>query len=459
MKRDTINMTSGPMLKNIISYTIPIILASILQLLFNAADLVVVGQYCGSVCVAAVGATGSLINLIVNLFIGLSIGTGVAVAHAMGSRQNAAVSRAVHTSLPVAIIGGAILTVVGITMSSTFLKLMGTPGKVLDLSTKYMRIYFCGILPCLVYNFCAAILRAAGDTKSPFVCLALSGLLNVALNLIFVKFFNMDVDGVALATAISQTVSAILVVTVLMKREDACKLRLKKLHIYKTEFLKILRVGLPAGIQSSVFSISNVIIQSSINSFGETVISGMAAGANLCGFIYVSMNAFYQTCINFVSQNKGAGNYDRIRKVLHSCLLCVSVTGIVMGGIFCLLSNQLLSFYISDSQAAIQFGVQHMLYVGMPYFIFGAMDVTVGAQRGIGSSVLPMIISITGICALRIIWIYTIFQIPQYHTLECLLLSYIISWVVTLISQYIAFLVIFNRKRRKFEELHPVNAL
>ena len=281
VKRTNHSMLEGPLFTNIVLYTVPIILTSVLQLLFNAADLVVVGRYCGSISVAAVGATGAITNLIVNLFIGLSVGAGVTVAHALGGHEDEAVHRTVHTALPAALISGVFLTIVGVAFSGTFLRLMDTPKNVLPLSTVYMRIYFSGITFTMVYNFCASILRAAGDTKSPLIFLFIAGVVNVVLNVVFVKQFNMNVAGVALATIISQGISAVLVVIALMRRTDACRLTLSKMRFYKLQLLKIIRIGLPAGIQGSLFSISNVIIQSSVNAFGDALMSGNAAANNI----------------------------------------------------------------------------------------------------------------------------------------------------------------------------------
>ena len=311
MNQQNRNMLEGPLFPNIIRYTVPIILTSLLQLLFNAADLVVVGRFCGSVSVAAVGATGAITNLMINFFIGLSVGVGVAVAHGLGSREERVVHCTVHTALPTALISGAFLTVFGIAFSETFLKLMGTPDSVLPLSAVYMRIIFGGITFNMVYNFCASILRAAGDTKSPLIFLMFAGTLNVILNVIFVTQFHMNVAGVALATIISQGLSAVLVVIALMRRTDSCRLQLNKMRFYKPQLEKIIRIGLPAGIQSSLFSISNVLIQSSVNSFGDVFMSGNAAAGNIEGFVYVCLNAFQQTAVNFAGQNAGARQYRR----------------------------------------------------------------------------------------------------------------------------------------------------
>jgi len=441
-------MLRGPLLPSILLYTIPIILTSLLQLLFNAADLVVVGRWCGSVAVAAVGATGSITNLIVNLFIGLSVGSGVTMAHALGGRNEDAAQKTVHTTLPIALISGLFLTVIGVIFSETFLRLMGTPDDVLPLSAKYMRIYFCGITFTMVYNFCASILRAAGDTKSPLIFLTLAGIINVVMNVIFITKLGMDVDGVALATVISQGVAAILVVIAMMRRTDESHLELKKLRIYKVQLLKIIRIGLPAGLQSSMFSISNVIIQSSVNSFGSVVMSGNAAAGNIEGFVYATMNAFQQTAVNFTGQNLGAHRYDRIRKILWWCLGSVTVVGLVLGLTVYGFGPKLLSIYITDSPEAIQYGMLRLAYMCIPYFLCGTMDVSSGALRGLGSSFAPMVISVLGVCGMRIGWIYTIFQIPQFHSVDTLFLSYPISWAITYAAQLFAFLYLFGRYRK-----------
>lgn len=440
------DMLHGPLFSSIVLYTIPIILTSLLQLLFNAADLVVVGRFCGSVSVAAVGATSAITNLIVNLFIGLSVGCGVSVAHGLGSRENSVVHRTVHTALPTALLSGVILTVIGIAFSETFLRLMGTPDTVLPLSAVYMKIYFAGITFNMVYNFCAAILRAAGDTKSPLFFLLFAGIVNVVLNILFVKSFRMNVAGVALATTVSQAISAILVVLALMRRTDACKLVLSKIRIYKPQFRKILRIGLPAGIQSSLFAISNVLIQSSVNSFGDVFMSGNAASASIEGFVYVSLNAFQQTSVNFIGQNAGAKQFGRISRILWICLGCVTVVGLSMGALVYSFGPALLSIYITDSQEAITYGMIRMGFICLPYFLCGLMDVATGALRGMGASIVPMIICILGVCGFRIGWIYTIFQIPQFHTPQCLYFSYTVSWMVTFLCEITAFAIVYRRQ-------------
>ena len=439
-------MLQAPLISGILFYTLPIILTSVLQLLFNAADLVIVGRFCGSISVAAVGATGAITNLIVNLFMGLSIGAGVTVAHAIGSREEEATHRTVHTALPVALVSGIVISVIGVFLAPTFLTLMGTPENVLPLSSVYMRIYFSGMVFTMVYNFCASILRAAGDTKSPLIFLTIAGVINVALNVVFVTALHMNVAGVALATIISQAFSAVMVVITLMRRSDACKLELKKLRFYRPQLVKMVRIGLPAGIQSSLFSISNVLIQSSINSFGDVLMSGNAAANNLEGFLYVTLNAFHQTAVNYIGQNAGARQYRRVLKIITLCLIYVIVFGVVGGGLLCAFGPQLLGIYITDSAEALAYGELRLMYLAIPYFLCGMMDISTAALRGMGESVIPMIISILGVCGIRVGWVCTIFQIEAFHTPQSLYLSYPISWVIVFVCQMIAFRMVFRKQ-------------
>ena len=446
MKKHSQSMLNGPLLPSIISYTIPIILTSLLQLLFNAADLVVVGRFCGSISVAAVGATGSITSLVVNLFLGISLGAGVTVAHGLGAKEEDGVHKTVHTAVPTALIGGGILTIIGVVFAEDFLLMMGTPESVLPLSTLYMQIYFGGMVFNMLYNFCASILRAAGDTKSPLIFLTLSGVINVGLNLVFVMVLHMNVAGVALATTIAQGVSAVLVVITLMRRKDCCRLQLRKLRFYKVQFLKIIRIGLPAGIQSSLFAISNVIIQSSINSFGEVAMSGNAAAGNIDSFLYVIFNAFHQTTVNFVGQNVGAHQYARAKKTLYTCLSCVVALGVVFCTLAYLFAPQLLSIYITDSPEAITYGVLRMSVICLTYFLCGLMETTTGALRGMGASMIPMVISVLGVCGVRLGWIFTVFQIPQFHTPLWLYISYPVSWAFTFGAQLFAFIKVYKER-------------
>ena len=439
------DLSEGPLLKNILLYTIPIILTGILQLLFNAADLIVVGRYCGEMSVAAVGATGAIINLIINLFIGLSVGAGVNVAHGLGAGKEDFVHRTVHTAIPTAMICGIIITVVGVTGSHTFLELMDTPEDIIDLSTEYMQIYFCGITASMLYNFGSAILRAAGDTKSPLYYLTAAGIVNVILNIIFVRGFDMNVSGVALATTISQVLSAAMIIVNLMRRTDCCKLSLRKIRIYKRQLVRILQIGFPAGIQSSLFAVSNVIIQSSVNSFGPIVVSGNSAASNIEGFVYMTMNSFHQTALNFTGQNYGAGKIERIKKIMFICLISVFIAGLTAGCAAYFFGRQLLSFYIPDSEEAIHYGMIRLAYICIPYFLCGLMDVATGLIRGLGSSLLPMVITVIGVCGMRIGWIYTVFRTEKYHSVQSLYLSYTISWSLTFITELIVFFVIYRK--------------
>lgn len=454
MKFDSKSMREGPILKSVIVYTVPIILTGLLQLLFNAADLIVVGWFSGSDSVAAVGATGALTNLIINLFIGLSVGAGVAVAQGLGAGNGKQTSEAVHTAVPVAVISGIFLTVIGVLFSRNFLELMGTPdGKLLRLASVYMQIYFAGMTFSMLYNFGSAILRAAGDTRSPLIFLTIAGVLNVILNIVFVALFKLDVAGVALATSISQAVSAILVLLALMKRQDACRFEFKKMHIYKNALLRMVKIGVPAGLQGSLFSISNVLIQSSVNSFGAAHMSGSAAASSIEGFCYVTMNSFHQTALNFCGQNYGAGDFKRVKRVTWVCLMTVAVAGFVVGNLSYIFGRELLKIYITDSPEAINYGMERLKFMVVPYFLCGIMDTTTGSMRGIGSSVIPMIITVVGVCVMRIVWIYTVFALPQYHTFSGLFISYPISWLLTFAALFISFTVVMRRKEKKANNL------
>ncbi len=420
-------MLHGPLFSGIVKYTIPIILTSLLQLAFNAADLIVVGRYCGSISLAAVGATSSLTSLMVNFFIGLSVGTAVTVAQGLGARQAEAVHRVVHTAIPTALISGLVLTVLGVSCSSSFLRMMGTPEAVLPLSSLYMKIYFSGITFTLLYNFCASILRAAGDTKSPLVFLSIAGVSNVVMNVIFVTAFDMNVAGVALATTLSQGISAVLVVMALMRRQDACKLMLSRIRIYGCQLKEILRIGMPAGIQSCLFAVSNVVVQSSVNSFGDVFMSGNAAAANVDGFVYVCLNGFHQTAMNYIGQNAGARQYRRVNQILWTCMGCSAVVGLTLGTLVYTFGPELLSIYITDSQLAVDYGMIRLKIICLTYFLGSLLDVSTGTLRGLGESFTPMLISVLGVCGIRIGWMYTIFRVPRFHTPESLYMSYPIS--------------------------------
>ena len=424
------DMCSGSILKKMLLFSIPLILSSVLQLLFNTADVIVVGKYAGRDSLSAVGSTGSLINLFVNLFMGLSVGTNVVVARLFSAKKNQDVTEAVHSSITISLIGGVILTIIGIFLAPQLLKLMNTPDSLLDLASLYVRIYFVGITASLIYNFGSAILRAIGDTRRPLIFLIIAGIVNVVLNLFFVIVLKLDVAGVALATTISQCLSAFLVIRCLIKEQSAVHLSLKELRIYKDKLISILKIGIPAGVQGSLFALSNVAIQSAINSFGDIVMAGNAAAANLEGYVYVSMNAIHQATISFIGQNVGGKKYERINKIIFTAIGCVTVVGLVLGLSMYIGGNIFLYFYTDDA-AVVSAGMIRLKYVSTVYFLCGIMDVLVGALRGLGRSIMPMIVSLMGACVFRLVWIFTIFKIERFHIIETVYISYAISWILT----------------------------
>lgn len=440
------DMCHGPLLGKILLFSIPLVLSGILQLLFNAADIVVVGRYAGSNALASVGATSALINLLINVFIGLSIGSNVLVARYYGAKNIQATQETLHTSILLSLLSGLALAFIGFFLSNPLLILMGTPNDVLPLATLYMKIYFLGMPATMVYNFGSAILRAIGDTKRPLYFLSCAGIVNVALNLFFVIVFNMSVAGVALATVIAQCISALLIIRTLMKQEGPCHLNLHKLRLSKRKVIEIIQVGLPAGVQGAIFSISNVLIQSSINEFGALAMAGSTASANIEGFIYIAMNSIHQTALSFTSQNYGAKQYERIRKILRICLGIVVVIGLSMGLIALMFCHQLLGIYSSDAEV-ITFGIKRLSIICSTYFLCGIMDVMVGSLRGLGYSMLPMIVSLIGACGLRIVWIFTIFQ--MHHTLSTLYISYPITWIITFCAHLVCYFLIQKGK------IHP----
>lgn len=430
----------------IIRYIVPLILTGILQLLYNAADNIVVGRFDGSNALAAVGSTGSLINLIVNVFIGLSVGTAVAVAHDYGAGDYNGVQRTVHTSILVSIFSGIIVGAFGCLCSGTFLEWMDTPPDVLPLSTTYLEIYFLGTPASLIYNFGASILRSVGDTKRPLFFLTISGIVNIILNLVFVIVFHMGVAGVAIATIISQYVSMVLIIVCLVRERGCCHLDFKMLRIHPDKLKKIVRVGLPAGIQGSVFSISNVVIQSSVNSFGSLVMAGNTAASQLEGFAYTAMNSVYHAALTFIGQNIGARRYDRINKVLARCLIVVVTIGVVVGGLMFIFGEPLLRIYLPNDPDAIPYGITRLVYVMLPYFLCGMMEVMVGGQRGMGMSIVPMITSLVGSCLFRIVWIMTVFA--SVHSLPALYISYPISWTLTTAAHTVFYFIHYSKLKK-----------
>lgn len=438
------NMTSGPLLGKILTFSFPLMCSGVLQLLFNAADIIVVGRYTGHTALAAVGSTSALINLIVNLFVGLSVGANVLIARSYGAKNMDAVHKGVHTAMLTAVVGGVFLIFVGVAASRPMLSLMGTPDDVIDQAALYLRIYFVGAPSLLVYNFGAAILRAVGDTRRPLYFLTLAGIINVVLNLVFVIVFFLGVAGVALATIISQAVSAYLVVVCLQHNTGAFRLVLHELRIDPAQFREILRIGVPAGVQGMVFSLSNVLIQSSVNSFGSAVMAGNTAASNIEGFVYTCMNAVSQTSMSFVSQNVGARRFGRVDKVVAQCMMLSAAVGVGLGLSAYLAGRWLLTIYTSDAQV-ITYGLYRMSVVCTTYFLCGWMDCLACSVRGLGASVLPMVVSIIGACLLRIVWVMTIFQWER--TQLCLYISYPVSWALTMAAHLICFLVLRKKVR------------
>ena len=438
----TMDMTQGRLLTQVLVFALPIMLSGILQLLFNAADTIVVGRFAGNEALAAVGSVGSLNNMIISLFIGLSVGANVLVARYTGSRNDRAVSDTVHTSVLLSLVGGVLLMIVGVLLARPLLELMGSPEDVIGLAVLYVRIIFLGMPVQMLYNFCAAILRAVGDTQRPLYYLTVAGVVNVVLNFVFVIGLHLSVAGVALATIISQAISALLVTRALLNMEGPTRLFLNRLRIHPGKLREIIRIGLPAGIQSSVFSLSNVVIQSSVNSFGSVVIASNAASSNVGNFVYQAMNTFQQAITCFAGQNIGARKPRRIVSAMKVCMFWAVSFGLVLGLLSCVFGTQLLSLFSADP-AVIAAGMERQIIVCAPYFLCGMMDVMTGALRGIGYSLLPMIVSILGACAFRLFWVFTIFA--AYPTLPCLMLSYPVSWLLTFSVLLVIFLVLWKK--------------
>lgn len=444
-KNYEMDLTHGPLLKKIILFSLPLMFTSMLQLLYNAADVVVVGAFAGDQSLAAVGSTGSITNLIVNLFMGMATGTGVIVAQSIGARDRERLYKTVHTSMLVSVILGVFISIFGVLSSHFVLTLMKSPPDVIDKATLYMRIYFLGTPALMVYNFGAAIIRSAGDTKRPLIILGLSGIVNVVLNLIFVIIFHMDVAGVAIATIISQYLSAIAIVLKLMHDDADYKLFLSDLKIYKQELLGVLKYGVPMGLQNSMFSLSNVIIQSSINSFGTFVVAGNAAESSINAFVLAACDSGAQAAITFSGQNAGAKKFDRVKKSMVLCVFLTSVLGLVVGMIAFIFKVPLLSLY-TDTPESIAAGVEKMNILCPIYFTCGIMHTIGNTVRGMGKSVMPMITTMFFVCIFRILWILTI--LPVYNTPSSIYISYPISWVLAIVAHFIYFLFVFHRQKK-----------
>ena len=437
-----IDMCNGTIMDKLISFSLPLMLSSILQLMFNAVDIIVVGRFSGSQALAAVGSTTALISTFINLFIGISLGTNVLAARYYATGREREMSETVHTSIMLALISGIGMAVVGVLFARGALELMGTPEDVIRLSTIYMRIYFLGMPFFMLYNYGAAILRAVGDTKRPLIFLIISGCTNAALNLLLVIVFRLGVAGVAIGTVVSQLLSCILVLRCLCLSEGSYQLNLSRLAI-KFEYLKpIFQVGIPAGIQSVVINFSNALLQSSVNSFGSIAMAGYTAANNVLGFLYASVNAVTQACMSFTSQNYGAGKYKRMDRVLLDCLiLSVGIAGVLGGGAY-LFGDRLMRVYTQDA-SVIASGLEILAITTVPYFLCGIMDLFPGALRGMGYSAVPMVLSVIGTVGVRILWIYVLF--PQHRSLYFLFVSYPASWLLTILMQVVCFY--FVRKK------------
>ncbi len=436
-----VNMLEGSIFKSIVLFALPLILSNLLQVFYNAADIIIVGQFAGSAAMASVGATGSISALIVNTCIGLSVGASVLVARRFGAGHYDGIHRAVHSSILLSFYVGIFAMLVGIIFSSPLLKLLGTPkGKVLDGAVLYMQIYFLGIPATLVYNFGAAILRAVGDTKRPLYILLLTGIVNIVLNLIFVIKFKMGVAGVAIATSVASYLSAIAVILVLRRADGPYKLSMRKLKIYKKELKECLTIGVPAGLQSSVFSLANSVIQSAVNSFGTAAIAGCAAAANIEGFVYTAMNSFHHATLTAVGQNYGAKNEKRMKKSIGVALICVAIVGAFLGVMSAIFSKSLLGIYITDSEEAIKFGITRLYWTCTPYFLCGIMDVLAGVLRGMGRTVVPALNSLVGACGLRLLWIF--FILPLNRSISVLFMCWPVSWIVVILMHSLYYLYI-----------------
>ena len=432
-------MCNGTIMDKLISFALPLMVSGILQLMFNAVDIIVVGRFSGSQALAAVGSTTALINVFTNLFIGVSLGANVLAARFYAAGKDKEMSETVHTAITLALVSGVVMAVFGLVFSRWALKIMGTPADVIDQSTLYMRIYFLGMPFFMVYNYGAAILRAVGDTKRPLMFLIVAGVINAVLNMFLVIAFHMGVAGVAIATVISQMISCLLVLRCLYKTDGSYQLRFSKLCMKKFYLAQIFQVGIPAGIQSTVINISNALLQSSVNSFGSTAMAGYTAANNVLGFLYASVNAVTQACMSFTSQNYGVGKYKRMDRVLLDCGILSFVIAFVLGCSSYIFGGEILKIYTEDPEV-IRCGVEILSITTVPYFLCGIMDLFPGALRGMGHSGVPMILSIIGTVGTRIVWIFWIF--PQNRSLYTLFISYPASWAITIVMQVICFIFV-----------------
>lgn len=435
----SLDMTKGPFLKKILRFSLPLVLTGLLQMIYNTADVIVVGRFAGGTALAAVGATGSLVHLILNIFLGLSMGSGVMTAKYIGAKDEDSVKRCVHSAMLLSILSGIFVAIFGFVFSEQLLIMMDSPADVLPLSKLYLQIFFLGAPAGMVFNFGASIVRATGDTKKPLIILSASGIINIVLNLILVICFNMSVAGVAIATIVSQYISATVIVIVLLKMQNACKLHPKKLRFHKEELKRILYVGIPAGIQNSLFSVSNVIIQTTVNSFGSIAMAGIAASSNIDSLIYTCTNAVSQTTMTFSSQNYGAKKYENFNKIYFRCVLLTIIIGGGMGALGVVFKDFLVGIFSTDP-AVIEIGAQRLTLILPFYFFCSLMDVGAGQLRGMGKSVLPMLVSLLGGCGLRLLWIFVFF--PKNPTLIYLYYAYPISWTITFIVLFVCYFIV-----------------
>ena len=447
--RKQVDLCNGPIFKGVIRYTLPIILTNVLQLLYNAADIIVVGRFCGSTPIAAVGASASVVHLLVGLFIGLSAGAGATIAHAIGAKDSDGVKKAVHTSLAVGLVGGVILTIVGVALSEPILRLLKTPEDVLPLAVLYMQIFFSGMIPNVFCFFAGAVINATGETQKPLKFLSFSGILNVILNVFFVTVFDMSVDGVALASILAQTCSALLFAKELVSRNDSCKLYLKEIRFHKKPLIKILAIGIPSGIQGCLFSFANTFVQSSVNAFGTAAVAGNSAAANIEGFVYTAMNSFSQTALVFTGQNLGAGKPQRIKQAMLTTAACAGALGLVLGASMFLFAKPLLSIYITDSAEAIVYGLQRMTLIGLLYFPCGIMECISATNRALGRATASMVICVFFVCVFRILWINSAFLLPTLHNFYGLFACFPISWIMCIGVQLPLFIFTFRKLKRK----------
>ena len=444
-----INMTEGPLIRNMISFTVPVMLASLIQVVFNSLDLFFAGQFCGVDGTAIIGSTTAITALLTNFFIGLGVGVNVAVAHAIGSKNEVVVSRAVHTAIPLALTGGLLLLIIGFFVSEPMLKLLGTDVTIINGAAEYMKLYFVGCIPMLVYNFAAGIFRANGDSETPMKLIIVAGFVNICLKPIFILGLKMGVAGVAVSTALAHLAAAILSLRMLMKRNDACRFEIKKMRFHRKELGRLLALGIPSAFQSAMFAISNVCIQSAINGFGKAFVSGNAAANNTEVAVYAVINSSVQTTINFTGQNVGSGNIDRVKKIFKSAVFGTAIFGTAVCAVVYLLRMPLINIYTTDPDA-VAGGMYRMMFVCVPYVIYSVTDVIAGAVRGLGASLTPTIMSFLGICVFRVAWQYTVF--PIYGTKTSLFIAYPISWILAGLGNLVCYFIFFNKLKNKLQK-------